>query len=117
MHPLSFSFSTFTLEIDGKPTLIFQAKWQAEADELSREWVQAHRDQLVTKDRYGNDFPPILKVRIAKSAEKAAYDVGAENAGVYRDVKVVKLVDAVEHQNETHAVAVEPIAFDDPQAT
>jgi len=36
---LSFSPSTFTLEIDGKPTLVFQTKWQGDADELCRHWV------------------------------------------------------------------------------
>ena len=31
---LSFSPPTFTLEIDGKPTLVFQTKWQGDADRI-----------------------------------------------------------------------------------
>jgi hypothetical protein len=59
---LSFSPSTFTLEINGEPTLVFQTKWQRDADELCRDWVKSHWDELVSRDRYGNDLPSILKV-------------------------------------------------------
>jgi len=97
---LSFSPSTFTLEIDGKPTLVFQTKWQGDADELCRDWVKSHWDQLVSKDRYGNDLPPIVKVRMARSTEKSAYDAAAESAEPFRDVKMVRLATATEQQNE-----------------
>ena len=30
----SFSFSTFTIEVDGVPTIAFRAKWYAEADDI-----------------------------------------------------------------------------------
>jgi hypothetical protein len=39
---VSFSLSTFTLDIDGKPTLVLRAKWQAHADEYCRAWIQVH---------------------------------------------------------------------------
>jgi hypothetical protein len=113
---LSFSPSTFTLEIDGKPTLVFQTKWQGDADELGRDWVKSHWDQLVSKDRYGNDLPPILKVRMARSTEKSAYDAAAESAEPFQDVKMVRLATATEQQNEIHDGG-KPDASDDPQAT
>ena len=113
---MSFSPSTFTLEIDGKPTLVFQTKWQGDADELCRDWVKSHWDELVSKDRYGNDLPPILKVRMARSNEKSAYDAAAESAEPFRDVKMVRLATATEQQNEIQDGG-KPDASDDPQAT
>ena len=113
---MSFSPSTFTLEIDGKPTLVFQTKWQGDADELCRDWVKSHWDEFVSKDRYGNDLPPILKVRMARSNEKSAYDAAAESAEPIRDVKMVSLATATDQQNEIQDGG-KPDAFDDPEAT
>ncbi|WP_156898824.1 hypothetical protein [Bradyrhizobium erythrophlei] len=113
---MSFSPSTFTLEINGKPMLVFQTKWQVDADELCRDWVKSHWAQLVSKDRYGNDVPPILKIRMARSTEKSAYDAAAESAEPFRDVKVVGLAAATEQPNETHDGG-KPDASDDPQAS
>jgi hypothetical protein len=112
---LSFSPSTFTLEIDGKPMLVFQTKWQGDADELCRDWVKSHWDQLVSKDRYGNDLPPIVKVRMARSTEKSAYDAAAESAEPFRDVKMFRLATATEQQNEIQDGG-KLDASDDPQA-
>jgi hypothetical protein len=113
---LSFSPSTFTLEIDGEPTLVFQTKWQGDADDLCRDWVKSHWDQLVSKDRYGNDLPPILKVRMARSNEKSAYDAAAETAEPFRDVKMVSLAAVTDQQDEIQDGG-KPDASDDPQAT
>jgi hypothetical protein len=111
---LSFSPSTFTLEIDGKPTLVFQTKWQGDADELCRDWVQSHRDEIVSKDRHGNELPPVLRVRMARSTEKLAFDAAAESAEPFRDVKVVRLATASEQQNEIQGGG-NPSATDDPK--
>ena len=113
---MSFSPSTYPLEIDGKPKLVFQTKWQGDADALCRDWVKSHWDELVSKDRYGNDLPPILKVRMARSNEKSAYDAAAESAEPFRDVKMVRLATSTEQPNEIQDGG-KPDASDDPQAT
>jgi hypothetical protein len=100
MQALSYSLSTFTLEIDGKPTLVLQAKWQVTADERCRDWVQSHWDQVAGKDRRGAFLRPVLKIRLARSAEKAVYEASVDSAELYQDVKVVKLVNAAAGQEE-----------------
>jgi hypothetical protein len=70
----------------------------------------------VSKDRYGNDLPPILKVRMARSNEKSAYDAAAESAEPFRDVKMVRLATATDRQNEIQDGG-KPDASDDPQTT
>ena len=70
----------------------------------------------MSKDRYGNDLPPILKVRTARSNEKSAYDAAAESAEPFRDVKMVSLAAVTHQQNEIQDVG-KPDASDDPQAT
>lgn len=37
---VSFSLSTFTLDIDGKPMLVLRTKWQADANEICRAWYR-----------------------------------------------------------------------------
>jgi hypothetical protein len=92
---MSFSQSTFTIEINGAAALVFQAKWHSEADEISRGWTEYHRDQLSTKGRFGSDFPSIVKVRVARPNEKAAYDESGR-AEFYEGVKLVYLIDLAE---------------------
>jgi hypothetical protein len=94
MRAASYSLSKFTLDIDGKPTLVVQAKWQVVADELCRDWVQSHWDQVVSKGPRGEDRRPIVRIRLARSAEKAAYQACTDRAEFYGGVKIVKLVDA-----------------------
>jgi hypothetical protein len=73
---MTYSISTFAIEIDATPTAVLQAKWQSEADEICRGWTQHHWEQLLTKGRHGLEFPPVVKVRLARSDERAAYDQG-----------------------------------------
>jgi hypothetical protein len=77
---VSFSLSTFTLDIDGKPTLVLRAKWQADADEICRAWVQAHWDELTREGPYGTELPPAVRLRMARATEKAAYETNAHSA-------------------------------------
>ena len=91
---MSFSLSTFTLDIDGKPTLVLRAKWQAHADEYCRAWIRAHWDALTKKGSYGADLPPAIMVRLAHPAEKAAYEADADSAELFHEVSVVILTDA-----------------------
>ena len=91
---MSFSLSTFTLDIDRKPTLVLRAKWQAHADEYCRAWIQAHWDELTKKGPYGADLPPAIRVRMAGAEEKAAYEVHEHSAHIFHDVSVVMLTEA-----------------------
>lgn len=98
---LRYSLSTFTLDIDGKPKLVFRTKWHADADELCRHWVQSHQDEVISKGPYGTDLPPMVRVRMARLAEKDTYDAGAESAELYLEVRIVRLTDASELQDRT----------------
>lgn len=90
---MSYSISTFTIEIDGTPTVVFQAKWHSEADEICRRWTQYHWEQLPRKELRGFELAPFVKVRLARADERARY--GAEDASFefYEEVKVVHLID------------------------
>jgi len=91
---VSFSLSTFTLDIDGKPMLVLRAKWQADADEICRAWVQAHWDELTREGPYGAELPPAIRLRMARAAEKIAYDANAHSALIFHDVSIVMLTRA-----------------------
>jgi hypothetical protein len=121
---VSFSLSTFTLDIDGKPTLVLRAKWQAHADEYCRAWIQAHWNELTKKGPYGADLPPAIRVRMARADEKAAYEAHEHSAQIFHDVSVVMLTDA-ERPDGPQDSGGEPmndpeqkkLGNDDPQAT
>jgi hypothetical protein len=91
---VSFSLSTFTLDIDGKPILVLRAKWQADADVICRAWVQAHWDELTREGPYGAELPPAIRLRMARAAEKAAYETNAHSALLFHDVSIVMLTGA-----------------------
>jgi hypothetical protein len=94
---VSFSQSTFTLDIDGKPTLVLRTKWRVNAEDYCRNWVQAHRDELPTKGPYGSDLPlisrPAITLRMARAVEKAVYEASADSAQLFDDVSVFILTD------------------------
>jgi hypothetical protein len=71
---MSFSNSTFTVEISGIAAAAFQVKWHSEAD-VCRAWVQQHWDQLKTNRRHGSQLPAVVRLRLAHADEKAAYDL------------------------------------------
>lgn len=90
---ITYSNSTFTVEINGFPAVAFQTKWHKEADEICRGWAHQHWDQLTTKGRHGGlELPPIIKVRLARADEKAAY-VASKGAEYHDGNKVVYLID------------------------
>ena len=104
---MSFSLSPFTLEIDGKPTLVFEAKWHVEADEICRSWVRSNWNPIPKQGPNGIEFPPVFKVRLAHASEKAAYQADIAHAELHGEVHVVKLVDATEPQDRSHDNPVE----------
>jgi hypothetical protein len=90
---MDFSLSTFTVEVNQTPTLVFQAKWAAEAENIGFGWAERHSDQISTKGSHGTDLPAVIKVRIARANEKAAYEAEGNNVEFYAGVKIVCLVD------------------------
>ena len=93
---MSFSLSTFVVEIGKTPTIVFQAKWQADADLICREWIQAHWDELSKKGRGGVDLPPAFRLRLARPSERAAYEADKTAEGFFGDVKIVRLTKRVQ---------------------
>lgn len=93
---MSFSLSTFTVEIDGRPTIVFQTKWQAEADEMCRSWVDTHWDEIAKTQINRIEVPIVLKVRLARAAEKAAYAAEAGNSEFLNGARIVSLIGAIE---------------------
>ena len=90
---MDFSRSTFTVEIDQIPTLVFQAKWATEAEDIGFGWAQDHAQQISTMGSHGTDLPAVIKVRVARPDEKAVYEAESGNVDVYAGVKIVHLVD------------------------
>jgi hypothetical protein len=91
---MSYSNSTFTVEITGVPAVVFQTKRHKEAEEVCRSWAQQHWDQLTTKGRHGGlQLPPIVRVRLAQAGEKIAHQLAVGGTEYHQGVKVVNLVD------------------------
>jgi hypothetical protein len=97
--PSHYSPSIFTLEVNGKPTFAFRAKWQAEAERLGKDWVYSHRDQISTKGSHGTELPPVIKVRIARASERAAFETDDGRAELYDGVRIVRLIES-DHRQE-----------------
>jgi hypothetical protein len=89
---MDFAGSLFTLEINLIPILVFEAKWASEAEDTGRGWAERHREQIVTIGRHGSPLPPIIKVRIARAQERAAYqDAGQAEVETFEGVQLVYL--------------------------
>ena len=88
---MSFSPSTFTIEIDAVPTVAFQAKWQADADRVCKDWLHTHWEKISAKGPGGIEMPPIFKLRLARTAEKAAYEAEGTGFEFCGEVKIVSL--------------------------
>ena len=90
---MDFSLSTFTVEVNQTPTLVFQAKWAAEAEDIAFGWAERHSDQISTKGPHGTDLPAIIKVRVARPDEKARYEAEGNRSKSYEGTKIDYLVD------------------------
>jgi hypothetical protein len=86
--------SIWTLEIDGKPTLAFEAKKYREANDLCRqEWLRVE----LSLQKF-NDVPLCgadsdLRIRLARPAEMVLYRQAAEANNSSDDSKLVYLID------------------------
>lgn len=101
---MDFSPTTFTIEIKGVPRVAFQSKWQADADQTCRDWLHTHWDELTEQGPAGIELPPTFKLRLARSSEREAYEVGGAGFEFYGVIKVVSLTRDVER----HHTEVEP---------
>jgi hypothetical protein len=87
---MSFSFSTFTLEINSTPAIVFRAKWASSAEDIGFAWARDHSKQISSKGPRGSDLPAIVKVRIARATERTAYET-ADSRAFYDGTKIVYL--------------------------
>lgn len=101
---MDFSPTTFTIEINGAPMVVFQSKWQADADQICRDWLHTHWEELSARGPAGVELPPIFKLRLARSSEKDAYEVGGTGFEFCGAIKVVNLIQHVER----HPTELEP---------
>jgi hypothetical protein len=88
-----FAPSIWTLEIDGQPTLAFEARTYREADEICRqEWLRFELGQQKINDvplcRADSD----LRIRLARQDEVFLYRQAAE-ANKLSDDKLVYLIE------------------------
>jgi hypothetical protein len=90
---MDFSLSTFTVEVNQTPALVFQAKRATEAEDIGFGWAQDHSHRISTKGARGTDLPAVIKVRVARPDEKAAYEAEGNNVQFYAGVKIVYLID------------------------
>jgi hypothetical protein len=105
---LSFSLSTFTVELNGMPTVVFQAKWHAEAEDICRGWANSHWDAITEQHISGITIAPVIKVRLASAIEKAAYEAAGDQIEFFGELQIVRLSDAAGHPDEAgESVATE----------
>jgi hypothetical protein len=88
---MTYSNSTFVLDVNGTPHIVFQTKWHSDAEELGRRWAEGHPQQISTKGPHGTDLPPVINVRVARGHEKTSYETEA-SFEFYEGVKIVHLV-------------------------
>jgi hypothetical protein len=88
-----FVRSIWTLEIDGKPTLAFEAKKYREANEIChQEWLRVELGQQKIKDLPLCRADSDLRIRLARPDEMALYRQAAE-ANKSSDDKLVYLIE------------------------
>ena len=100
---MSFSPSTFTILIDAVPKVAFQAKWQADADQICKDWLRAHWDDLSSTGPGGVELPPIFKLRLARTDERAAYEAEGTEVEFCGEVKIVRLGEVSKDNEAEHS--------------
>lgn len=88
------SLSIFTVEVDGKPTLAFEAKRYAEAEVISEsKGLRAKLSSLKSGGSPLCDDNAILKVRLAHPEEAALYRQAADASRPTGNLLLVYLVE------------------------
>jgi hypothetical protein len=94
----------FTIEVDGKPTVAFEARQLREAAELSKEeWLRADLNTLSSNGAPLCGIGSKLKARAASEPERQIYREAAEVAKASDDILLVYLVelDGIGNNDET----------------
>jgi hypothetical protein len=89
-----FTFSIFTMEINGRPTLALQAKRYADAERICE--PDRLRAQLSTITSHGTplcDARATMKLRLATAEEASLYRRATQSVEPSSDTSVVYLVD------------------------
>jgi hypothetical protein len=89
-----FTFSIFTIEINGRPTLALQAKRHADAERLCEH--DRLRTELSTIASHGTplcDASATMKLRLATAEEAVLYRRATQSIEPSSDTNVVYLVD------------------------
>jgi hypothetical protein len=84
----------FTIEVDGKPTVAFEARQLREAAELSKEeWLRADLNALSSNGAPLCGIGSKLRARIANEPERLAYREVAKRAHLSDDILFAYLVE------------------------
>lgn len=84
----------FTIEVDGKPTMAFEASKLREAAELcNEEWLRADLNKLSSSGTPLCGLGSKLKARIANQPEREIYRDAAKVAAVSDDILFVYLLE------------------------
>ena len=94
----------YTIEVDGKPTVAFEARQLREAAELSKEeWLRADLNSLSSNGVPLCGIGSKLKVRIANEPEREIYREAVAGAKASDDLMLIYLVelDGTETEDDT----------------
>jgi hypothetical protein len=94
-----FSKSMFVIEVEGAPTAIFETKWHADAELICRSWTNNHSEQLLVKGRGHLEFPPLIKLRLARFDEIAAYAAESAKSEMQEGTRIVYLREVASPSN------------------
>jgi hypothetical protein len=84
----------FTIEVDGRPTVAFEAKKKQEAIELcSEDWLRADLTTLTSYNAPVCQARSKLNARLSNATERTLYQRAAANAPPSDDLLLVYLVD------------------------
>ena len=84
----------FTIEVDGRPTVSFEARNLREASGLCQEeWFRSELNALSSNGEHVCKIGSKLKARGANEAERAKYRDGAQEVGTSDDIVMVYLIE------------------------
>ncbi len=84
----------FTIEVDGRPTVSFEARQLREASELCQEeWFRSDLNALTSNGEPVCRIGAKLKARIANESERAKYREASQEVEASDDIVMVYLVE------------------------
>ena len=84
----------FTIDVDGRPTVSFEARQLREASELCKEeWFRSDLNALTSNGEPVCRIGAKLKARIANEAERVKYREAAQEVGASDGIVMVYLVE------------------------